>query len=413
MSKKVTATILFVDIIDSMEIANYWDTRKYSDFLNEFRRVMLRGIGAHEKIIKSMQLKGDELVVFYASGDVRRDVALAVYLANMLKILWYTSRTNFERIREGKKILDLGIGINTGDVVSDYRPIIKGVRGPVGRREELEGFAISLAKRIESFSRQGRYSRIMVGHRTMAELNKLYHHYEYQFMGLQKFRGMSQGIPVFELKSCYSREAELLAELDFKLIMSQLEQIRMFDPGNVWLLMILIGIYSKKKNYKKVENLCREALTVDDSVANIHHELGVSLHEQKKYKEALNHFDTAITLQRDRWNSYIGKSVCFLNLGQWDKCIETCKYAIHNIPTWLKGSFCDDLYYYMAAAYARKENVKKAIANIKKAIRIGGAKILKKLKKDEGENFCNLYDNADFKQMRQGKTKVAGKKSRK
>jgi len=409
MAKKVTATILFVDIMDSVEIANYWDTRRYSDFLNEFRRVMLRGISAYEKDIKDVQLKGDELVVFYASGDVRRDVAYAVHLANMLKILWYTSRTNFGRIREGKKILDLGIGINTGEVISDYRPIINGTQKFAGRRRTYEGFAISLAKRIEGFSRLGKYSRIMAGHRTIAELGRLYHHYEYQFMGLQKFRGMSQGIPVFELKSCYSQEAELLAELDFKLVTNQLEQIRMFDPGNVWLLMILIGIYSKKKNHKKVEKLCREALTVDDSVSNIHYELGVSLHEQKKYEEALKHFDTAINLRRDCWISYVGKSVCLLNLESWDECIETCRYAIGKIPTWLKGQFCDDLYYYMAAAYAWKGHVKKAIANIKKAIQFGGAEIIRQLQKDQGENFCNLYDNAEFKRLRQGKWKKDGK----
>ena len=44
MGDKVKATILFVDIMNSMEIANYWDTRKYNNFLNEFQDVMLRGI---------------------------------------------------------------------------------------------------------------------------------------------------------------------------------------------------------------------------------------------------------------------------------------------------------------------------------------------------------------------------------
>jgi len=304
----------------------------------------------------------------------------------------------------------LGIGINTGDVVSDYRPVIKGVKELVGRREEFEGFAISLAKRIEGFSRLGKYSRIMVGHRTIAELARLYHDYEYQFMGLQKFRGISQGIPVFELKSCYSREAELLAELDFKLVTNQLEKIRIFDPGNVWLLMILIGIYSKKKKHKKVEKLCREALTVDDSVSNIHYELGVSLHEQKKYEEALKHFETAINLRRDCWISYVGKSICLLYLGSWDECIETCRYAIRNVPAWLKALFCNDLYFYMAAAYAWKGDVKKALSNIKKAIQIGGTETLRKLKKDEGENFCSLYDNAEFKRLRSGKMNKENKK---
>ena len=44
MAEKVNATILFVDIMDSMEIGNYWDTKKYDDFLNEFQDVIQRGI---------------------------------------------------------------------------------------------------------------------------------------------------------------------------------------------------------------------------------------------------------------------------------------------------------------------------------------------------------------------------------
>jgi tetratricopeptide (TPR) repeat protein len=167
--------------------------------------------------------------------------------------------------------------------------------------------------------------------------------------------------------------------------------------------MTLIDIYRFKKNYNKVEKFCREVVSIDNGVSSIHYELGVSLHEQKKYEEALKHFDTAIYLRWDSWDSYIGKAICFLNLGSWDKCIETCKYAVSNIPSWLKYLFCDDLYFYMAAAYAWKKEVKKALANLKKAIRIGGKNTIKKLKEDEGENFCNLEDNADFKRLRAGK----------
>jgi class 3 adenylate cyclase len=403
MSKKVTATILFVDIMDSMEMANYWDTKKYSDYLNEFQYTMQRGICIWETGIRQVKLAGDELIVFYCSRDVGEDIVNAIQLANSLKIMWYTSYTNCRRIKEGKKILDLGIGINTGDVTYERRPVVKKLEKILPRRKTFEGLPISLAKRIESFSRQGRYSRIMVGHRTMAELNKLYHHYECESMGLQRLKGMSQEIPVFELKSCYSLEGEILAELpDLGWAITQLERIKIFDPSNIWLLMTLIDIYRNKKNYKRVEKLCREAIAVDDSVSNIHHELGVSLHEQKKYEEALKHFDTAINLRWNCWNSYIGKSICFLNLESWDKCVETCKYAIDNIPSWLMGHFCDDLHFFMAAAYARKEDVKKAITNIEKAIRIGGTKILRMLRRDEGENFCNLHDNVDFKRLRQG-----------
>lgn len=419
MSNKVTATILFVDIMDSMEMANYWDTKKYSDFLSEFQRVMQHAICIWQKGIRQIKCAGDELVVFYCSKDVGDDIVNAIQLANTLKIMWYVSEPNRKRVKEGKKILDLGVGINTGDVTYGYRPVVNELKKFIPRRKTFEGLPISLAKRIESFSRQGRYSRIMVGHRTMNELNKLYHHYECESMGLQRLKGMSQEIPVFELKSCYSLEGEILGEDEgFEWEIKQLERVRVFDPSNIWLLMTLIDIYRNKEKYKKVKELCREAIAVDASVGNIHYELAVSLHEHKSYEEALSHFEAAINLRWDCWAYYVGKSTCLLNLGKatsssslgyWDKCIETCKYAIRNMPAYLRGFFCDDLYYLMGAAYACKGEAKRAMANVRKAVRIGGTKTLMRLKRDEGGDFCNLYDNSEFKQVRDGKWQQDGK----
>ena len=411
MSKRVTATVLFVDIMDSMEIANYWDTTKYSDFINEFQRLMQHGICIWRRGIKQTKFSGDELVVFYCSKDVKEDIVDAICLANTLKIMWYASKPNRNRIKEGKKIFDLGIGINTGDVTYENRPVVDELKKFIRKEKTFEGLPISLAKRIEGLSREGKYSRITIGHRTMAELNELHHLYEFESMGMQRLKGMSQEIPVFELKSCYTLEAEIFRETgEFDWEIKQLERIKVFDPANMWLIMMLIDFYRHKNKRKKVEKLCREAIAIDNTVRNIHHELGMSLHEQKKYEEALKYFDTAIDLRWDSWYSYIGKSVCFLNLGSLDKCIETCRYAIGNIPTWLKDSFCDELHYYMAAAYAQKGDVRKAIVNLKKAVSIGGAKIPRQLRKDEGENFCNLYDNVEFKRLRAGKWKKERKR---
>lgn len=310
MAKKVTATILFVDIMDSMEIANYWDTRKYNDFLNEFQYTMLCGISLHKRRIRKVKLAGDELVVFYYSKDIAEDIVCAIELANTLKILWYIGVINRKRTEEGKKILDLGVGINTGQVINEYRPMITELKRLIPRRKTIEGLPISLAKRIEGFSRQGQYSRIMIGHRTMAELNKLYHDYEYVPMGLQKLKGISQEIPVFELKSCYSYDAEIMAEYkNLNWAIKQLERIKVFDPSNIWLLMTLIDIYGNKKKHKRVERLCREAIAIDDGVANINYELARSLEKQKKYDEALSCCNNAISLRPNLWEAYILKNL--------------------------------------------------------------------------------------------------------
>jgi tetratricopeptide (TPR) repeat protein len=399
-----------------MEIANYWDIRKYNNFLNEFQRLMQHGISIWKKGIKQIKLAGDELAVFYCSKDVTDDIINSIALANTLKIMWYAGKPNRKRVNEGKKILDLGIGINTGYVTYENRPIIKDLKRLIRRGQTFEGLAISLAKRIESFSREGKYSRIMVGHQTIAELNKTYHWYEYEPMGLQRFKGFSQEVPVFELKSCYTVEAEIFGESkEFDWEIKQLERIRIFDPSNIWLLMTLIDIYGHKKNYKKVEKFCRESIAIEDSVSIIHNELGEALEEQKKYKEALEEYDKAINLRWDSWSSYNGKSVCLIFLGRYDECIKTCDYAISNMPPVLAKILGSGLYYNMAAAYARKGNKLKALTNIKKAIKLGEREIVKTLKKDRDRDFCNLYTNPEFQQIRKGnqKTKPTEKQKRK
>jgi class 3 adenylate cyclase len=405
MSEKVTATVLFADIMDSMEIANYWEPRRYDDFLNEFQDAMLRGLSIHKQGVKRIKLAGDELVVFYCSKDVSEDVVNAIDLANTLKVRWYTGYTNRRRIREGKKVFDLGIGINTGDVSYGYRPTHSDLRKFIGKRKTFEGLAISLAKRIEGFSREGAYSRIMIGHRTMEELNKLSHGYECELRGLQRLKGVAQEIPVYELKSCYSYDAEILAEFkDLGFAIKQLERIRAFDPTNVWLLMTLIDIYSNKQNHRAVEKLCREALAIDDSVANIHVELGEALAEQKRYGEALQHFDQAIALRPMFWATYIAKSSSLVFLGHYDDCIRTCRGAIRDMPQALRRHFADSLHYNIAAAYARKGDVRSAIKNLKKAVQFGGRATLKQLKKDEDHDFVSLRDNEEFTRLRKGKT---------
>lgn len=229
-------------------------------------------------------------------------------------------------------------------------------------------------------------------------------------MGLHKFKGMSQSIPIFELKSCHSFWATIWAEhKDLDWAIKQLERTRVYDPTNIWLLMNLIDVYSNKKDYKKVEELCREAIVVDDSVSNIHYELGSSLEEQRKYEEALACFERAIKLKWNDWHSYSSKSGCLIFLGRYDECIKTCEYAIISLPIGLRGHFSWCFHYNMAAAYARMGDDDKALENIKKAVGYGGKETIKSLKRDKDGDFCNLYENPQFKKILKGEQERQGK----
>ena len=402
----IKATILFVDLVDSIELANYWDSKKYNDCLNEFQRCMLNGIDLWRKRIKEIKIVGDELLVLFSSKNIKTDIGNAIDLAVYLKILWWISSTNRKRIIEGKKIFDLGIGINTGKVMADNRPYRKGMKKLAPKRKTLEGFAISLAKRIETFSRQGKYSKIMLGHNSVAEFNKLYHNYEFEYVGLQKLKGLAQEIPIFELKSSYTESAESIAKYkNLGWIIKQLKHIRDADPSNIWLYMVLINIYAHKGNYKRVEKLCKEAIAIDNTVANIHYELAIALNKQKRYDESLLYSDRAINLSPNLWHLYDEKINALIFEGSYEECIKTCKYVISHAPEWYIKYHSDWVYYDMAAAYARKGDKINAFKNLRKAVKIGGGEIIHYLKEDEDRDFYNLYDDPQYKKIIQVKVR--------
>lgn len=79
----------YVDLINSIELANYWSPKRYNDFLNEFQERMITGVDFWGGQVTDLKIAADELVVLFASGDVRKDISNAITLATNLKILWY------------------------------------------------------------------------------------------------------------------------------------------------------------------------------------------------------------------------------------------------------------------------------------------------------------------------------------
>ena len=84
-----------------------------------------------------------------------RDRALygALRCAVAVKNAWIAHPRNVLRVATDQPVLDVGIGINTGNVVLQQRG---------DGTQRIEGFAINFAKRVEGFSRHGRYCRIML-----------------------------------------------------------------------------------------------------------------------------------------------------------------------------------------------------------------------------------------------------------
>lgn len=111
-----------------------------NEYLNEMSKIIFKHNGTLDKYV------GDEIVVFFGAplpqaDHARRAVTVALEMMDSLKLLQEKWR------REGKEIIDIGIGINTGWVIV----------GNMGSTERMNytaiGDAVNLASRIQGLTR--------------------------------------------------------------------------------------------------------------------------------------------------------------------------------------------------------------------------------------------------------------------
>ena len=74
-------------------------------------------------------------------------------MAVAVKNAWISHPRNLARLEGDQPVLDLSIGINSGNVVIERRG---------DGQARIEGFAINLAKRVQGYARYGRYCKVML-----------------------------------------------------------------------------------------------------------------------------------------------------------------------------------------------------------------------------------------------------------
>jgi class 3 adenylate cyclase len=157
------AAILFVDLVSSSEFASVMGLREYAEFVESFHDMCMQQCGyvfdttwrdkyLHDGRHYAFEATGDELVVFLHTERPHDDVYQLICLAITLKCAWLGMPYNADRIRRGVPASELAVGIHSGRIWA--------VREP--DRVRRCGFAINLAKRTESVSRQGSNFRIAV-----------------------------------------------------------------------------------------------------------------------------------------------------------------------------------------------------------------------------------------------------------
>ncbi len=138
-----TVTVLFVDIRNFTQISEKLSPQDVSSILNEYFSTIEPVVGKYHGIVNKYM--GDGLLAVFGepiknSMHAMNAIRCGIEIIEAVKIL----REKF--IREGKPIINVGIGINTGDVFA----------GNIGTEERLEytviGDNVNLAYRIESYN---------------------------------------------------------------------------------------------------------------------------------------------------------------------------------------------------------------------------------------------------------------------
>ena len=192
--KSATATVLFSDVRSFTTITEELGAHGTVSLLNEYFTIMVECVqrqgGMLDKFI------GDALMAVFGlpvsqGDDEDRAVRSSISMINDLRS-W-----NAERISHGKKPIDIGIGLNTDDVVS----------GNIGSPRRMDytiiGDGVNLAARLESACKQYG-AKILISEMTYRRLKGTYRVRE---ADLVVVKGKTEAVAIYEVLDFHNDES--------------------------------------------------------------------------------------------------------------------------------------------------------------------------------------------------------------
>ncbi len=184
------ATILFADIRGFTNLSERHLPSEIVAMLNGYldamTGVIIRNGGMVDKFI------GDAIMAVFhpdPAPGARSDEARAVVCA--LEMRAALEAFNADRATQGLFTVDIGIGIHTDEVI----------HGSIGSREHrvdltVIGDGVNLAARLESLSKEGRHTKIVISGRTLEAVRDLV---DVEPMGEREVRGKAKAVALFEI----------------------------------------------------------------------------------------------------------------------------------------------------------------------------------------------------------------------
>jgi class 3 adenylate cyclase len=317
------ATVLFIDIVDSTSLGNSLPAAQYQNLLDEFRIACCRG--AEDYVLANyreddarkwfLRVQGDEFLGIIQGQSALEQAIDAVGLAHWIKLSWLLGKTNMDRVSEGKRPIDLAAGVHRGPVELAQReqPLTK------ERSGAFEGFAISVAKRVETFSRHGEHSRIMVTEPVFRLFDGRPQVASFKFTGMAEFKGVAQKFALWELiaHSDYSTAEDVGGRAPSRARVSadRVQSVADGDPSNFWLACILIAARVGAGALDDVVFRAEQLLRKDPSLLQPRVWCIGALVSMGRYREALIHITEAEDLSP--FVPHAGnKVICLIKLGR-------------------------------------------------------------------------------------------------
>jgi class 3 adenylate cyclase len=328
------ATILFVDLMGSVAISNHLTVWEYNTLINEYQNELRKVIDQIRQSypVGEYYIGGDQLAVFFydpadiavylqidrlrSSGADEAEIAPlvekmefaqkralygALRCAIAIKNSWIGHTRNIVRVNSQQPMLDVGIGINTGQVVYQRRG---------DGLDRIEGYTINFAKRVEGYARHGRFCKIMFSKRSyelfrqtvvrhvMMKQRAAFEAYEPQ-PGMLK--GLAPGTKVYELKFFHRLAGIGIPEQQVDLF----NQIFLHDPTNLWAYVNLVNYYLHVSNdTNSALEVSRRALYSNPQNEKIYYDLALTTYMRGDYETSREYCARCIRLNDEMDMAY-------------------------------------------------------------------------------------------------------------
>jgi adenylate cyclase len=192
--KNVVATVLFSDIRGFTTITEQLGAQGTVALLNEYFTLMVDCIQREEGMLD--KFIGDAIMAAFGipvghDDDADRSVRTSIA---MIRELW---NWNKQRVNEGKLPVDIGIGLNTDNVVS----------GTIGSKKRMDytiiGDGVNLAARLESACKQYG-AHILISEFTYKALKATYYSRE---LDLVVVKGKTKPVAIYEVLDYHTEES--------------------------------------------------------------------------------------------------------------------------------------------------------------------------------------------------------------